>query len=173
MKIPSEKAISCLQKAITRLPDLPRVSILLAQYLFRRFKMTVSDDDYNEGMAVLDKVINFRGPEDKPSPYEALALNIAVLFSLVRFRTSGKPEHLEQAIYLNRTLHYRFSLEHPARDLVTRGRSVLQEFRIDGSGVTPSLETLIPESGRLPSFCDLTALPELSVKHQEMLKILF
>jgi len=57
------------------------------------------------------------------------------------------------------------SLEDPDRDIVTRGCSALQEFRIDGSGVTPKLGTLIPESGQLPSFRDLTAsLPELSVK---------
>jgi hypothetical protein len=80
--IPSEKVIGCLRRVIIRLPD-PRFSVVLAKYLFRRFGITVSDDDYNEGMAVLDQVINFRGPGDTPSPYEVLALWTAVKFSFV------------------------------------------------------------------------------------------
>jgi hypothetical protein len=132
---PSEKVISCLQKAIIRLPDFPRVSIVLAKYSFCRLQKTVSDDDYNKGMAILHKVISFRGPGDTPSPYQAVALEIAVRFSFVRFETSGKPEHLEQAIYLIRTLLDRLSLEHPARDEIIKQLSFLQEYRIDGSGV--------------------------------------
>ena len=78
---PSEKVIGCLRRAFIRLPDLARVSIVFAKYLFVRFQITVSDDDYNEGMAVLDKVINFRGPGDTPSPYQTMALWTAVKFS--------------------------------------------------------------------------------------------
>ena len=80
VKFPSKKVIGCLQRVIIHLPDLPLVSIVLAEYLLRRFWNTVSDDDYNEGMAILDKVIKFRGPGDMPSPYEAMALKSAVLF---------------------------------------------------------------------------------------------
>jgi len=165
VKIPSEKVIGCLRRVIIRLPDLPRVSIVLAKYLLRRFIITVSDDDYNEGMAILDKVINFRGPGDTPSPYQAEALSYAVRFSFFRFQMSGKPEYLEQAIYLNRTLLDRLSLEDPRRDDVIKHHSFLQERRFDGTGVTPKWKTSTSESGRLPSFRDLaTSLPELSVK---------
>jgi len=80
VKFPSKKVIGCLQRVIIHLPDLPLVSIVLAEYLLRRFWNTVSDNDYNEGMAILDKVIKFRGPGDMPSPYEAMALKSAVLF---------------------------------------------------------------------------------------------
>jgi len=100
----SEKVIGCLRRAIIRLPDLARVSIVFAKYLLGRFEITVSDDDYNEGMAVLDKVINFRGPGDTPSPYQAEALYLAVAFPSLRFHASGTPEHLEQAIYFMGTL---------------------------------------------------------------------
>jgi hypothetical protein len=166
VKIPCEKVIGCLRRGIIRLPD-PRASIVLAKTLFRRFKITVSDDDYNEGMAVLDKVINFRGPGDTPSSYQAGASGIAVQFSFVRFNASGKPEHLEQAIYFIRTLLDRLSLDHRLRDFFINSRSFLQGYRFDGTGVTPECqwETSTSESGRLPSFRDLTAsLPELSVK---------
>jgi len=68
-------------------------------------------------------------------------------------------------IYFNRTLLGWLSLEDPDCDEVIRVDSALQVFRFNGSSITPKLETLIPESGKLPSFRDLTAsLPELSVR---------
>jgi CHAT domain-containing protein len=164
-KIPSEKVIGCLRSVIVRLPDLHRVSIVLTRYLSRRFYLTVSDDDYNEGMAALDKVIRFRGPGDTPSPEQDTAVMIAVMFSSLRFYMSGKPEHLEQAICLIRTLLHLLSLEHPARDEAIKVHSHLQGLRFDGTGSTPKSGTNTSESGKLPSFRDLTAsLPELSVK---------
>jgi CHAT domain-containing protein len=163
-RIPSEKVIGCLRRVIIRLPDLLRVSIVLAKCLVRRFEVTVSGDDYNEGMAILDKVINFRGPGDAPSPYQTEALRIVVQFSLFRFHMSGKPVDLEQAIYLNRTLLDRLSLEHPGRDHAARVQSHLQGLRFDGTDFTPELETSTFKSGRPPFFRDLTAsLPELSI----------
>src|SRR6266851_1264551 len=141
VKIPLEKVIGCLRRVIIRLPDLPRVSIVLARYLFRRFVITVSNDDYNEGMAVLDRVINFRGPGDTPSQYQTEALWTAVKLSLFRFSMSRKPEHLERAIYLNRTLLDGISLEHPVRDKVIEQHSFLQGLRFDGAGVAPKSET--------------------------------
>src|SRR5216683_2884394 len=53
-RIPSEKVIGCLRAAHRRLP-LHKVSVALAQCLYYRFDMTVSEDDYNEGMAILDE----------------------------------------------------------------------------------------------------------------------
>src|SRR5216683_1821273 len=133
--IPSEKVIGCLRKAILRLPDSHLVSIVLAKYLILRLEITVSGDDYNEGVAILDKVISFRGPEDTPSPYQAEALWTTVNFSVFRFHVSRKPEHLEQAIYLIRSLLDRLSLEHPHRDGVIKYHSFLQGLRFDGTGV--------------------------------------
>jgi len=164
VKIPSEKVISCLRRVVIRLPDT-RVSIVLAVCVLRRFETTASDDDYHEGMAILDKVINFRGPGDAPSRYQAKALKAAIVFSLVRFFRSGKPEHLEQAIHINRTLLDRLSLEHLDCDEVIKQHSFLQGLRLDGTGVAPKSENSTSESGMLPSFRDLTAsLPELSAK---------
>jgi len=165
VNFPSEKVIGCLRKVIIRLPDSV-VSIVLAKCLLRRFERTISDDDYNEGMAILGKVIDFRGPGDTPSPYKAEALKPAIQFSRFRFLMSGKPEHLEQAIYLNRTLLDVLSLEHPDRDYFIGLHSTLQGLRFDGTDVVPKSETGTSESaGRVPSFRDLTAsLLELSAK---------
>jgi hypothetical protein len=163
VNIPSEKVIASLRRVIRRLPDLG-VSIALAKTLFRRFEITVSDDDYNEGMAILDKIIKFRGPGDTPSPYQAAALWPAIKFSLFRFGISGQPEYLEQGIYFIRTWLDGLSLDDPDRDVVVQLHSDLQGMRLDGTGVAPNLESCTSESGRLPSFRDLTAsLLELSV----------
>jgi len=84
--IPSEKVIGCLRRVIIRLPDLLGVSIVLARYLFRRFMITVSDDDYNEGMAILDKIVGIRGPGDTPSPYQPFRLTICHVWEAGAFR---------------------------------------------------------------------------------------
>jgi len=64
---PSDKVIGCLRKANMRLPDLHEVSIALADSLYIRLRMTPSDDDYEEGISILEEIINFRGPGGKPS----------------------------------------------------------------------------------------------------------
>jgi CHAT domain-containing protein len=166
-RIHSEKVISCLQRARSttiRLPDLHIVPLTLASCLFNRFDTTHSEDDYNEGTATLDELISFRGPGDTPSPERVRALVLAGRFSINRFVTSGLPEVLERAIDLNRTLLDGLSLEHPLRDWAIFCRSMLQDLRLDGSGLN-NLIRRSSESGNLPSFRDLTAsLPELSIR---------
>jgi hypothetical protein len=166
-RIPSEKAIGCLRKAIIRLPNLYQVSFVLAKSLERRCQITHSDDDYNEATAILDELINFRGPGDTPSPFRDFFLKTAVQFSLNRFVASGKPEHVEQAIYLVRILVDGMSLEDPDRDWMIKYHTFFRELRFDGSIAAPKSESFLSsfsESGQLPSFRNLTAsLPELSV----------
>ncbi len=167
-RIPSEKVIGCLRTTNRRLPDLHQVSVALARCLYHRFDITASEDDYNEGMAILDELISFRGPGDTPSPEWGRALSYARDFSHTRFETSGKPEYLEQAIDFNRTWLDELSLEDPNRDFAINALLILQNSRFDGSGVTIDWETRLrgsSESGKFPSFRDLTtSLPELSIE---------
>ncbi len=81
VRIPSEKVIGCLRTANRHLPDLHQVSFMLAQSLFNHFYITVSEDDYNEGMAILDKLISFRGPGDTPRPEWGSTLKYASCYS--------------------------------------------------------------------------------------------
>src|SRR6266851_2301619 len=173
-QIPSEKVIGCLRTADRRLPDLHKVPVTLAQCLYNRFNITVSEDDYNEGMAILDELISFRGPRDTPSPKWESALMLAHLFSYTQFQRSGKPKYLEQAIDFNRTLLDARPLDHPNCDLTIRLHSYLHGMCFNGSGVTSNPETLLPstsESDKLPSFRDLTAEltiePILTTTHQK------
>src|SRR6266851_1210460 len=131
-QVPSEKVIRCLRMVIRRLPDLHDGSIVLAQSLFNRFNITASDDDYNEGMAILDKVIAFRDSGDRLSPYSKRALALASTFAFARFSACGKPEHLEQMIYRTQIWLEGTSLEDPTRTVIAGLLSDAQSMRSHG-----------------------------------------
>jgi len=92
-------------------------------------------------------------------------LEHTIKLSSLQFDASGKPEHLEQAIYLNRTLLDRLSIKHSDCDEVIKCHLRLQGSCFNSIGVALKLETSTCKSGRLPFFHNLTtSLPELSVK---------
>jgi len=115
LRPPYEKVMECLRKANVRLPDSHRVSIILEAFLWLRYTETPSDDILQEGMAILDKIINFRGSEDKPSPYREEALMFSACFNQAQFSAYGKPEHLEQTIGTLCNWIDETSLENPLR----------------------------------------------------------
>ena len=158
-KVPSEKVIGCLRRATMRLPDLHEVSIVLAQSLLCLLHKTHSEDDYQDGMAILDQIISSRDPKDMPSPYAGSASAIAAEFAVTRYHMSGKPEHLEQAIYRHRTLLDGTSLEEADRPLVANTLSILERSRLPNSSVRVKALSSDSESVdlKIPSFCDLTA----------------
>ena len=156
-KILPEKVTDCLRKAIVRLPDLHLVSIVLAQYLSDRFEVAPSDDVYEEGMAILDRIITFRGFGDEPSSLRGGALTMASWLAASRFDASGKPEHLEHAIYRTRAMVDGISIDDPHRALKIDRLSSLEELRLDDTGNTRDAIVVPPESGKLPSFRELIA----------------
>ena len=169
-KIHSEKITDCLRKAIVRLPDLHQVSIVLARSLYNRFEAAPSDDDYEEGMVILDRILTFRGSGYKSSPYREEALGLPALFAVARFTTYGKPEHLEQAIYRFRALLDGTSIEGPGRAEIIALLSRFEGLRLGGTANTQDEPSIPPEFAKLPSFRDLTAsLPDpLAVKPKSM-----
>ena len=164
-QIPSEKLINCLRKAIVQLPDLPATSLVLAVLHLGRFQMTLLEDDYKEGMAVLDKVMNFRDPAI--SSHDVVS-TLVVVFAMVHFRAYGKPEILEQAIYRTRTSldRTRESPEHHGRPFLIGLLSELQGMRHYDPSVKSDIHACssTPRFIKLPSFQELIArLPELKV----------
>ena len=153
-RICSEKVIDCLRKAMLRLPGLHQVSMALAGSLYRRFAVAPSDDDYEEGMMILDAVLTFRGPGDAPSPYREEALELAALLASSRFDAYGKPEHLEHAIYRYRAELDGTSIKDPHRSLKTDRLSYLEGMRLDD---TRDAQFVPSESVRLPSFREFIA----------------
>ena len=157
-KIRSEKVTDCLRKAIVRLPGLHQVPFVLAQSLFIRFDVAPSDDDYEEGMEILDRILTFRGSGDEPSPFREVALFLAAMLADARFGAYGKPEHLEHAIYRLRTLLDWTDIENPNQAKFIERLSYLEGLRV---GPTEDAPYIPSESGKLPSFRDLIAsLPD-------------
>ena len=153
----SEEVADCLRKAVVRLPDLHHVSMVLAHYLYLRFEVAHSDDDYEEGMAILDKIITFRGPGDAPSPYKKDALSMAAVLANIRFDACGKPEDLEHAIYRYRATVDVTSVGDPSRPPKIQNLSYFEGLRLDDTGNTRDAFVIPPEFGKLPSFRELIA----------------
>ena len=158
---PSEKVISCLRKATMRLPDSDNIQLTLSHFLCFRFMSSGSDDDYEEGMAILEKFITFHSPQDRPHPYRLLALDMVAGLASTRFSRSGKSEHLEQAICRFRVLLHETSPEDPLRTLATQTLSLFEGLRFNDSrlevyGQLGDARWITPSSAELPSFRELT-----------------
>ena len=154
---PPKKAIDCLRKAIVRLPDLDKVSMVLARSLLNRFVITPSVDDYEEGMSILDGILTLRGSGGGPGPYREDALKQAAIFANVQFHVYGKPEHLENAIYRIHNMLDGCSIEDSIRAECIKRLSALEELRLGGTKNTHDALFPPPESAELPLLRDLIA----------------
>ena len=169
---PSDKVIECLREAKVRLPDSYEVSIALVLSLFDRFCIANSNDDYEEGLFILGKVIPTTGDKQTQLQEVALMFKSALVdvFALVRYYMSGKPEYLEHAIHHFRAGIGETSLE--AEPLFVYWLARLRRSRLDDFGVASGAEAhhrLLRDSGvsSRPSFQDLTAsLTELNADNQ-------
>ena len=160
-KICSEKVTDCLRKVIVRLPSLHEASIVLSRSLYNRFIVTSLDDDYEEAMSTLDKILTFRGSGDEPSPYREDALKRAALLSSSRFDAYGKPEYLEHAICRHRALLDGTSVKDPHRAVKIDRLSYFEGLRLDGTTNTLDVGSVPPKSGKLLLFRELIfSLPE-------------
>ena len=170
VEIPSEKVIDCLRMAIVRLPGLHQVSVELARSLFFRFVVAPSDDDYEEGMTIFDRILTSCGSGDGPSLIRTEALHLAAVFAVARFDAYGKPEHLEHAIYRFRTWLDGTSIEDPNRAKIIKDLADVERSRLDGTGNTRDARPIPPKSAKIPSFRDLVAsLPDpMAIKPKSM-----
>jgi CHAT domain-containing protein len=134
----SDKVIECLREANRRLPDSHDVSNALALSLCVRFRITCSNEDYEEGTAILDKVLH--APGDGQTQHKECALRLAAIFAQARSSIFGKPEYLEQAIHSTRTLLGEAALEDTLHPTVMYGLALLHGNRFDDSGVVSGLQ---------------------------------
>jgi CHAT domain-containing protein len=163
---PSDKVIECLREANRRLPDSPDVSNALAGSLFYRFRTTYSNDDYEEGTTILDKVLH--APEGELTKHKEFALRLAAAFVQARSSMFGKPEYLEQAIHSTRTLLGEADLEDTLHPTVMYGLALLHGNRFDDSGVASGPQEAHLRNSRISyhrSFRDLTSLTELNAEN--------
>jgi len=152
---PSDKAIGCLRNACLRLLYPDHISFVLARSLLFRFNLTFSDDDFKEGMAILDRILAPFATKDRPSLFQEPALKLAATFDSLQFFARGGPEHLEQAIHHIHALLDVASLEDPDRPHFVGLLSRLHGKRFDDS--TERATTSPSKSANPPSIKDLIA----------------
>jgi CHAT domain-containing protein len=162
---PSDKVIECLREANRRLPDSYNVSNSLGISLYYRFSTTYSNDDYEEGTTILDKVIHAPGPGDGLIQHKESALRLTAAFAQARSSMFGKPEYLEQAIHSTRTLLGEAALEDTLRPTVTYGLALLHGNRFDDSDVASGLQEA---HLRNPGISDHRTLRDLTASLTEL-----
>jgi len=157
-KEPPAKVINCLRKAKSRLPDSDELSITLSYTLLDRFFITYSNDDYEEGTVILDKILTSHTPGDDRSQYRE-ALQIIATFAQARLIVSWKPEHFEEAMYHFRNWLPWIPLEHPDRPQLVMHLRFLQSRRFKDFGVGDLQENHSFDSvfSGWPSFWDFIA----------------
>ena len=98
----------------------PEVAFQLAIHLSHRFRQTYSLDEYDELMALFDKVITSEPNSDSPGPLATAALYFSAINAVNRADVYENPEYMEEAIYC----HRRF-LRIPSTDDVQRRATTL------------------------------------------------
>ena len=157
---PSRRVIECLREADMHLPDQHSISFALSLSLFTRFIVTWSNDDYEDAMAGLDKIISSHSHTNNPNSYATLAFHQAPLLVMCQFAFYGDPEYLEEAISRFRGHLGTMSLEDPLRNDAIQSLEALEKRRFEEFGVTSGFQAAHcrdPQVLDPPSFSDLAA----------------
>ena len=157
---PSQAVVNFLREAHLRLPDLHVISYVLFRYFVLRYITTKSNDDYENAMAFLDKILVPNSSTDGPNPFSGPALGIAAEIARSRFSFYGNPEYLEEAIFRFRNFLGSESLDDAEHSADVQTLELLERTRFNELGVTTGLLEANPsESGAvdLPPFSHLIA----------------
>ena len=147
-----QQVIECLREANTRLPDSQDISFVLSISLSSRFRVTSSNDDYEDAMALFDKIIASHSPADVPNKYVRDSLSLSATISKFRYFLYVKPEHLEEAIFRTRARLNTVSFEDP-----------------ECGGIIQSLIEL--EMTRMKEFGDTNGSPEAHTSNLEVVDL--
>ncbi|KAH8984990.1 CHAT domain-containing protein [Lactarius hatsudake] len=138
-KEPPQELIEVLRMATIPQPDLDLVSFALARCLCTRFQMTFANDDYEEAIPILDRIIASRPPGDSLNAMRDKAIWMIVSLVLARTTTNPNPEDLENPIYRLRALLSTPFLEDSYRSAITEILRSYEKKRFEYFGVTTSL----------------------------------
>ena len=100
---PPERIIQVLREATARIPD-SQVSYALASCLAARFQTAHVINDYEEAIAIADKIVATYSPGDNPTTTEKNALQLIQVLVVSLLNSYSSPEYLEEAIHRFRTL---------------------------------------------------------------------
>ncbi|KAH9025947.1 CHAT domain-containing protein [Lactarius pseudohatsudake] len=130
----SDKVVECLRDAARLCPpgsESHPVLFVLAIILWTRFLKTHSNEDYEEGTALLERILDPNQPGECPDSVRDLASNVASMFATSRSTIFQNPEYSEITISRLRTFLNSSSITGPSRLQITRAlvRQNRQRFR--------------------------------------------
>lgn len=160
---PPGQVVECVREANKRL-DSHQSALWLAQLLSTGFQVTHSNDDYEEAMALSQKIMA-TSHGNCSEQFAEETLKVTTDLAVYRFALSGSPESLEEAIARCRTFLSIASTDDPSRPHYIQVLENLVRTRSRYSGVTDGLQEARSsgiETAYLPSFSHLTA--SLAVK---------
>jgi hypothetical protein len=143
-------------KANRCLPGEHSVSLALLLCLNFRFSSTELIKDYEEAMAVFDKILVGHSPINDPNPYSSGALRTAAGLQVFRSSFYGNPEYLEEGISRCRDYLSLLPPDNLEHSYIIQYLASLEGNRFDEFGVTSGLPEL-QHSGN-PVVADLPSL---------------
>ncbi|KAH9162890.1 CHAT domain-containing protein [Lactarius sanguifluus] len=115
-----DKVVECLQDAARLCPQSHPVLFALAVTFWTRFMGTHSNEDYEEGEALLERILDPNQPGECPDLVRDVALHLAGWFAFTRSVIFEKPEYSEITISRFRTYLNTSSINAPFRLQFTR-----------------------------------------------------
>ena len=154
-----DKLIKCLREANRRL-DSHELDHNFATLLFSRFAVTHAIDDYEEAMALFDKILSSEPHGDEPGSYLQDAAYNSALLAMTRSRIYMNQECFEEAIHRCRSFLRISPTDDPRRCRITKSVASRMELRSMAYGATESSQE--SQSGDtevidVPSFSGLVA----------------
>jgi CHAT domain-containing protein/tetratricopeptide (TPR) repeat protein len=159
----ANRAIQVLREATVLNPDLV-ISLALASCLAARFKTTLAMNDYEEAIAIADRIVATHSPRNSLTTIQSSAMALITTLLMSRLNSFSRPEHLEDAI--RRIRAYVPSLPDQDRTISTGILNMLmrQHFNYFGvawnSGGAPSDIRF-----ELRAFMDFNRGPVLGIDH--------
>jgi hypothetical protein len=98
----ANRAIQVLREATVLNPDLV-ISDALARCLAARFKTTLAMNDYEEAIAIADRIVATHSPGNSPTTMQRNAMMLISFLLGSRLDSFSRPEYLEDAIHRIRT----------------------------------------------------------------------
>ncbi|KAH9047500.1 CHAT domain-containing protein [Lactarius deliciosus] len=158
-----DKVVECLRDAATLCPpgsEPHPVLTALAAILSIRFVGTRSNEDYEEGMALLERILDPNQPGECPDSVRDQALKLAGGFAFIRSAIFGNPEYSEIAISRLRTLLNSSSIDGPIRLMFTRVLAIQNRERFRDYNLAESLEETNSYTSQLVDLSSSESLEE-------------
>jgi tetratricopeptide (TPR) repeat protein len=140
----ANRVIQVLREATVLNADLV-ISNALATCLAARFKITLAMDDYEEAMAIADRIVATHSPGSSPMRMQRHAMMLISVLLGTRSNSFSRPEHLEDAVHRIRTFILCLPDSDEDRTALASVLNSLMCQRFDYFGVAGSLGGVLPD----------------------------